>query len=440
MHNLDNKKPLISGALAGKEIRGLQSADADQHRDRIARFGSLKHRAKQQENHLWSLAAFDTDKDTKDKASCLASKAAHKLNECGNYLLFKNYYTVGEVKLTKMRVCNQHLLCPFCASIRASRSIQRNNPKVVEILRQNRKLKPVLLTLTVANGSDLAERQKHLMDAFRTLMKRKRDWMKKGRGYNEFCKLLGGFYSYENTYNEKTEEWHPHLHIFGVLEEWIDQESLSQTWHEITGDSMIVDIRRVRKHKQLGYGKAIAEVCKYALKFGDLSVEKTWQAYMVLKGDRKVGLRLSGSFGLLRGVKMDDEATTDDDLQEDLPYLEMLYKFVFAKKSYYDLVMTRHVEPQADIERMSEEEATTDRHDMREIERVAIKDGRGALRAERARIGASAPQHGRKKAHWRIPPATRVRVRQRIRRWDGYLYNIDLFPYIEHRLLAFIEG
>ena len=216
----------------------------------------------------------------------------------------------------------------------------------------------------------------------------------------------------------KTEEWHPHLHIFGVLEEWIDQESLSQTWHEITGDSMIVDIRRVRKHKQLGYGKAIAEVCKYALKFGDLSVEKTWEAYMVLKGDRKVGLRLSGSFGLLRGVKMDDEATTDDDLQEDLPYLEMLYKFVFGKHSYYDLVMTRMVEPQAKIDRMSEEEGTTDRHDMREIERVAKT----------------------KKAHWRIPPATRVRVRQRIRRWDGYLYNIDLFPYVERRLLAFIEG
>ena len=183
-------------------------------------------------------------------------------------------------------------------------------------------------------------------------------------------------------------------------------------------DSYIVDIRRVRKHKKLGYGEAIAEVCKYALKFGDLSVEKTWEAYMVLKGDRKVGLRLSGSFGLLRGVKMDDEATTDDDLQEDLPYLEMLYKFVFGKHSYYDLVMTRQVEPQANIERMSEEEGTTDRHDMREMERGAKT----------------------KKAHWRIPPATRVRVRQRIRRWDGYLYNIDLFQYVERRLLDFIEG
>ena len=45
------------------------------------------------------------------------------------------------------------------------------------------------------------------------------------------------------------------FYIFGVLEEWIDQESLSQTWHEITGDSMIVDIRRVRKHKNWAMAK-----------------------------------------------------------------------------------------------------------------------------------------------------------------------------------------
>jgi hypothetical protein len=301
-------------------------------------------------------------------------------------------------------------------------------------LRQNRKLKPVLLTLTVANGSDLAERQKHLMDAFRTLIKRRQDWLKKGRGYNEFCKLLGGFYSYENTYNEKTGEWHPHLHIFGVLENWIDQEALSETWHEITLDSYIVDIRRVRKHKKLGYGEAIAEVCKYALKFGDLSVEKTWEAYMVLKGDRKVGLRLSGSFGLLRGVKMDDEATTDDDLQEDLPYLEMLYKFVFGKHSYYDLVMTRQVEPQAN-ERMSEDERSDrpTRHERNSAgESVGVDGVSYSVR--------TSPRHARQKKHWQISPVTRVRVRQRIRKWDGYLYNIDLFIYVERRLLAFIKA
>ena len=436
--NLNDKKPRIFDALAGGNIQGLGSADADQHNDRIARLATLKNRAKHQENYLWSISAFNTDTDTKKEEFYLASKAAHRLNGCGNYLHFKNYFTVGEIKLTEIRVCGQHLLCPFCAGIRASRSIQRNNPKVLEVLRQNRKLKPVLLTLTVANGSDLAERQKHLMDAFRTLMKRSRDYKKKGRGFNEFCKLKGGFYSYENTYNAKTGEWHPHLHIFGVIEEWIDRESLSRTWHDITGDSMIVDVRRVKKHKDLGYGKAIAEVCKYALKFGDLSVEKTWEAFMVLKGERKVGLRLSGSFGVLNGLKLDDQATPDDDIKEDLPYLHMIYKFVFGKQSYYDLVAVKQIEPQAKIERMSEEEATTDRHDMREIERGAITDGRGAGAGCASSHSEPAPQYVRKKQHWQVSPRTRARMRLRIRQWDGFLYNIDLLFYVERRLYCYV--
>ena len=200
---MTNKKAHISDTLAGDEIQACVSTSVDNHNDRIARLATLKNRAKHQENYLWSIAGFDTDSDTKAKQSYLATKSAHKLSECGNYLLFKNYYTVDEIKLAKMRVCNQHLLCPFCASIRASRSIQRNAPRVSEILRQNRKLKPVLLTLTVANGKDLAERQEHLMSAFRTLIKRRQDWLKKVVVTTSFCKLLGGFYSYENTYNEK---------------------------------------------------------------------------------------------------------------------------------------------------------------------------------------------------------------------------------------------
>ena len=52
------------------------------------------------------------------------------------------------------------------------------------------------------------------------------------------------------------------------------------------------------------------------------------------------------------------------------------------------------VEPQAKIDRMSEEEATTDRHDMREIER-------GAKTAEVRTVAGGAPlrrpQQGRKK-------------------------------------------
>ena len=47
-----DKKAHISEALAGGEIQALQSANADQHSDRITRFATLKHRAKNQENYL----------------------------------------------------------------------------------------------------------------------------------------------------------------------------------------------------------------------------------------------------------------------------------------------------------------------------------------------------------------------------------------------------
>lgn len=427
MNNSDKKKPLLSGALVGDDNKGFASANADEHNDRITRFATLKHRAKNQENYLFTLAQFkdNYEKDVKNEESIKALKSAQKLNECGNYLLFKNFYTIGEVKLSKLRTCGQHLLCPFCAAIRASRAIQKYVERINQVLQENRKLKPVLITLTVKNGSDLAERSEHLMKSFRTLLERRRDYLKKGWGYSEFCKVQGAMYSYENTYNEKTGEWHPHIHMFALVDQWIDQQEFSEYWHSLTGDSMVVDVRRARKEKGHGYSKAAAEVCKYALKFGDLSVEKTWEAFKVLKGKR-----LTGSFGLLWGVKIPETMTDDMPDDETLPYMEMLYKFVYGKKSHYDLAITRMVEPKAKDD--NDEEELRQRGGG-ERSRQAHQDD--VVRCE----GSQSPnKRGRKKAHWRVPPSTRVRVRQRIRRWDGYLYNIDLFPYVEHRLLAFI--
>ena len=432
----DNKKPLLSGALVGEDNKGLQSANADQHRDRITRFGILKHRSKQQENFLWTLAKFKENypNDLPSEETTKALKSAQKLQGCGNFLLFKNFYTIDQTKLAKFHVCNQHLLCPFCAGIRASKAIQKYSERVDEVLKQNRKLKVALLTLTVKNGHDLQERSSHLITSLRTLIKRRQDYKKKGRGFNEFCKIDGAMYSYENTYNEQTGEWHPHVHMLVLLNDWIDQEQLSETWHEITGDSFVVDVRRVKKSKEFGYAKAAAEVCKYALKFGDLTVEKTWEAFKILKGKR-----LSGAFGSLYGVKIPENLADEMPDDQDLPYLEMLYKFVFGKHSYYDLVMTRQVEPHSkdnDDEEELRQRGEGGRSDL------AITDDVRTERTYARHLDAkrcTAPQRGRKKAHWRIPPKTRVRIQQRIRQWDGYLYNIDLFPYVERRLLAFIN-
>ena len=61
--------------------------------------------------------------------------------------------------------------------------------------------------------------------------------------------------------------------------------------------------------------------------------------------------------------------------EKDLPYLEMLYRFVFGKKSYYDLEMTRHVEPQTTDRQSEEEELRRPTDTTGENERVAMTDG-----------------------------------------------------------------
>ena len=95
------------------------------------------------------------------------------------------------------------------------------------------------------------------------------------------------------------------------------------------------------------------------------------------------------------------------------------------------------VEPKA-RERAEEKEATTTTYE-RDIAGGSITDDVRTLPVRGLAV-TERPQRGRKNLTGESHLSTRVRVRQRIRRWDGYLYNIDLFPYVEHRLLAFIEG
>ena len=63
------------------------------------------------------------------------------------------------------------------------------------------------------------------------------------------------------------------------------------------------------------------ETFKYALKFSDLELSDNLHAYKTLKGKR-----LINSFGALRGVEVSEELT-DDDLDDDLPYMLMLYTY-----------------------------------------------------------------------------------------------------------------
>ena len=189
------------------------------------------------------------------------------------------------------------------------------------------------MALTYKNASNTLE---HHLERF---LDRYNDYKKKGRGFNQFCKIDGAFYSTEYTYNPKTKEWHPHIHIFALLNEWIDQEELSETWHDITLDSYIVDIRRVKKPKNTAIAKLLLRFVNMLLSLVICHLRIRGKLIFFLKGNR-----LTGCFGSMYGVKL-PEKLTDDLPLDDLPYMELLYRFVFGKKSYYDLQITKDVKP-----------------------------------------------------------------------------------------------
>ena len=258
-----------------------------------------------------------------------------QLRQCASYLVFNDYFTIEEQRLVKAHTCKQHLLCPFCAMRRSGKFVALNLPKLQTIINENPSKIPAMITLTVKNGESLPERFTHLKNAHKRLTQRRRDSLK-GKSSSEWANLAGGITSYEFT---KADDggWHPHIHCMALLNDYIDQKALSEEWHEITGDSFIVDVRKVRPGIDTGaldIVSALLEVCKYALKFHDMTLPDTWHAYEVLRRRRLVN-----SFGILRGVAVPDELL--DDPLEGLPYLERHYRFSTEKRAY-DLLKITH--------------------------------------------------------------------------------------------------
>lgn len=273
--------------------------------ERIARYGQAHARSRAMLDHLQGV---------KTEPS---AKASAGLATCGNYLHFREYFTVGKVRLHNATFCKQHLICPLCAIRRGAKALGAYLARWEIIQGERPELRPYLLTLTVKNGDDLEERQNHLTSSLRKLMDQRRNFNAGSRGHpwTELCKAQGGVYTLELT--NKGNGWHPHAHMIVLAASEPCQEALSAEWHRITGDSFIVDCRPITGDPSEGF----MEVFKYAVKFSDLSLEDNWQAAQVLKGKR-----LLNSFGLFRGVEI-PESLLDEPL-DGLPYWDRFYRFL----------------------------------------------------------------------------------------------------------------
>ena len=297
------KTPVNAINLAEEAFTGVDEAEL--LGERITRYGQAHTRSNLMLDHL------------RDDPSESSRKAAASLSTCGNYLHFREYFTVGKVRLHNATFCKQHLICPLCAIRRGAKALGAYLTRWQVIQAEHPELRPYLLTLTVKNGDDLEERQAHLTKSLRKLLDKRRNFNAGSRGHpwTELCKGQGGVYTLELT--NKGKGWHPHCHMIVLASSQPSQTALSAEWHKITGDSMIVDCRPITGDPSEGF----MEVFKYAVKFSDLSLADNWHAAQLLKGKR-----LLNSFGLFRGVEV-PESLLDEPL-DSLPYWDRFYRFV----------------------------------------------------------------------------------------------------------------
>ena len=129
---------------------------------RLQRYGSAKENAFQFRRYL---------------ASVGEDGLAEDLGNCANYAAFREYFTIGETRLSRICTCKKHLLCPLCAIRRGAKALRVYLARVEHLRAQDEKLHPYLVTLTVKNGPDLGERFSHLVHSLRAYHKRR-----KGKG------------------------------------------------------------------------------------------------------------------------------------------------------------------------------------------------------------------------------------------------------------------
>lgn len=245
---------------------------------------------------------------------------AKRVHGCGDYLLFRHFFTIDAVKLHAASFCMKHLLCPLCAIRRGAKALGAYLDRFETIKRTSARLKPFLVTLTVKDGPDLRERFKHLHDSQRELWKRKQ----RRRG-SVLDGVEGAVWSYEVKRGNGSGLWHPHLHMIALAEVAPDAERLSREWHQVTRDSFIVDVRPISQDDP---ASGFVEVFKYAVKFSDQEPADTVHAWQTLAGKR-----LLGSAGCFRGVEIPEDLTDDPGDYLGLPYVDLLYRYLSGRYS-----------------------------------------------------------------------------------------------------------
>lgn len=296
MHPDDPKRENPDSVGAEFGVQGIEALPT-----KVNRYGKAKSQALEVLDYMQTIP----------KHQAMAKRVA----SCGDYLSFRHYYTIDQVKLHGASLCCKPLLCALCAIRRGAKALAAYIQRFEAIQLENPHLKAFLVTLTVKDGPDLLERFNHLKKSQHEL------WMRKQRGRGSVLdRVAGAVWSYEFKRGKNSGLHHPHLHMIALAENMPDAQELSAEWHNITGDSFIVDVRSISQDDPVS---GFLEVFKYAVKFSDQPPADTVHGWELLGGKR-----LLASAGIFRGVNIPESLLDDPEGLQGLPYIQLFYRYL----------------------------------------------------------------------------------------------------------------
>lgn len=205
-------------------------------------------------------------------------KKQKRLNDCRRSGWFMRNKETGQVRISS-NSCNVRG-CPMCAAAKANRVAH----STAEYLDNQPDAKFMTLTMKHSD-TPLREQIDKINRDFRAFRRLKE--------VSKRCK--GGFWFLEIKLG-KDDLWHIHLHCL-VVSAWIAQKELSQLWLNVTGESMIVDIRKIKDART-----AASYAAKYASKPAALRYLPTTKAVELLAETQNV--RTHGAWGCIQKAKL----------------------------------------------------------------------------------------------------------------------------------------
>lgn len=204
----------------------------------------------------------------------ITEKGLERMQDCGSWLLFARDAQANK-KLYKANFC-KHKLCPMCAWRRSLVLFRQVSQCVDAMTAEHKGLRFLFVTLTIRNCHATAEALKKTIDTLDTgfaKLTNKRKKYKAAAKFKEY--LLGYMRCVEVTYNEKTNTFHPHIHVIFVMkstyfkDSYINKQGWQAIWTELLGVDydVLVMPKVIDEKRKKG---AVAEVAKYPTKPANL--------------------------------------------------------------------------------------------------------------------------------------------------------------------------